>query len=63
MSENVSGGCLCGAVRFTARLSKREMSVCHCDRCRRWSGGAFMAVETDGVDIAYGSALGVYRSS
>ncbi|GGD88070.1 aldehyde-activating protein [Aureimonas endophytica] len=63
MSETLSGGCLCGAVRFGARLAKREMGVCHCGMCRRWSGGVFMAVEVEHLDIADETKLGVYRSS
>ncbi|MBO6755559.1 MAG: GFA family protein [Roseibium sp.] len=64
MNDRLSGGCLCGAVRFAAVPDKTEMGVCHCSMCRRWTGGTFMAVgcgqsvELDGED-----ALGVYRSS
>ena len=58
-----SGGCLCGAVRFQAKLEKHEMGVCHCGMCRKWSGGTFMAVECAALDVADESALGVYRSS
>lgn len=41
------GGCLCGAVRFQARLKSLDVGVCHCGMCRRWSGGTFMAVEVE----------------
>lgn len=59
-----SGGCLCGAVRFTARPAKAEMGVCHCGMCRRWSGGTFMAVDCGtSVEIEDESQLGVYVSS
>ncbi|NNU79390.1 GFA family protein [Halovulum dunhuangense] len=43
MSEK-SGGCLCGAVRFTARDVPARFGVCHCPMCRRWTGSALLAV-------------------
>lgn len=57
-----TGGCLCGAVRFSTRVEP-HMHVCHCGFCRRWSGGAFMAVMTSGLEIENEAALGVYPSS
>jgi hypothetical protein len=61
--QSRSGGCLCGAVRFTATPEKLEMDVCHCGMCRRWSGGVFMAVPCDDVVVADDSQLGSYASS
>jgi hypothetical protein len=40
MSEQRTGGCLCGAVRFTLHGPLRDVVVCHCRECRRWHGGA-----------------------
>ena len=60
----MAGGCLCGAVRFTAVPTKLEMDVCHCSKCRRWSGGVFMAVPGgDTVKFESDAALGVFGSS
>ena len=42
MSTTLSGGCLCGAVRFTATPANREVGVCHCGMCRKWSAGPFL---------------------
>jgi hypothetical protein len=40
------------------------MDVCHCGMCRRWSGGAFMAVGCGkSLEIADETDLGVFRSS
>jgi hypothetical protein len=59
-----SGRCLCGAVRFTARPKSDEMAICHCRMCRRWSGGAFMAVDcSQGFEIEEDRSVGVYQSS
>lgn len=57
------GQCLCGAVRFTAKIGAREIGVCHCSMCRRWSGGVFLAVECESVSFEDDSHLGVFSSS
>ena len=33
-----SGGCLCGAVRYTAQGPLRAVVFCHCSQCRRQTG-------------------------
>lgn len=58
------GGCLCGAVRFTATPEKPEMSVCHCDMCRRWTSSVFMGVGVgDSLKLEGNPKLGVFKSS
>lgn len=36
----LTGGCLCGGVRFELAPPATSMSHCHCSRCRKWHGGA-----------------------
>jgi hypothetical protein len=61
---DVSGRCLCGTVRFTAKLSSHDVQVCHCGMCRRWTGGPLMFVDVEGVPHFDGrEAISVYRSS
>lgn len=36
------GSCLCGAVRFDAALPSRWVAHCHCTRCQRAHGAAFV---------------------
>ena len=41
MSEKfkpVSGGCLCGAVRYEAEVNLREAYYCHCQTCQKLTG-------------------------
>lgn len=37
-----SGTCLCGAVSFSAALPTKWVAHCHCTRCRRAHGAAFV---------------------
>jgi len=60
----MTGGCLCGAVRFTASPPNRDVGACHCGMCRKWTAGPFLVLDcgaTMKVDDA--SNLGVYQSS
>jgi hypothetical protein len=36
-----TGGCLCGAVRYTVRGEPAHVGRCHCADCRKESGSAF----------------------
>ena len=38
----ISGGCLCGAVRYEAIGQPYNITHCHCLDCRRSSGAAFV---------------------
>ncbi len=63
-TPTLSGGCLCGAVRFTAAPAKHEYGVCHCGMCRRWAAGPFLAIDcADTVRFESDAELGVYPSS
>ncbi|WP_071795409.1 GFA family protein [Natronohydrobacter thiooxidans] len=59
------GGCLCGAVRFSAKVSTREVHGCHCEMCRRWTGSAFLAVTVPVREITWtgSEAIRRYQSS
>ena len=47
MSDTIeaTGGCLCGAVRVTAKHAGKSVGACHCKMCRAWGGGPFLAVD------------------
>lgn len=41
--DEVTGGCLCGAVRLVARGKPDRVGVCHCLDCRKHHGALFYA--------------------
>lgn len=41
--DSYSGGCLCGAVRVTARGQPLRVGICHCLDCRKFHGAVFHA--------------------
>ncbi len=43
---NATGGCLCGAVRFTVKGAPVRMAQCHCLDCQRASGTGHMSNAT-----------------
>jgi hypothetical protein len=42
VAEDLTGACLCGAVRYRCRGEPESMGLCQCDRCQRQSGSAFL---------------------
>jgi hypothetical protein len=36
----LTGGCLCGSVRYEVDKPAVEAEYCHCTRCQRWTGSA-----------------------
>ncbi len=38
----LTGGCLCGAIRFEADEQPQWIRHCHCVKCRKVSGSAFL---------------------
>lgn len=42
--RHIEGGCLCGAVRYSADAEPQFVGVCHCRDCQKSSGSAFATV-------------------
>jgi hypothetical protein len=40
----ITGSCLCGGVRFEVAEAAGPFELCHCNRCRKSSGSAFLAM-------------------
>jgi hypothetical protein len=41
MSAPMTGGCLCGAVRYEVSGELAMQAVCHCSHCQKQAGSAF----------------------
>lgn len=37
----ISGGCLCGSVRYTCAADPVMVALCHCHHCQKQSGSAY----------------------
>lgn len=42
MSDDLTGGCLCGAIRYRCRGEPQSIGLCQCERCQRQSGSSFL---------------------
>ena len=49
-TSTISGGCLCGGVRYTIDQPPAMQFVCHCKSCQRQAGTAYSVI--DGVPDA-----------
>ncbi len=52
--REMTGGCLCGKVRYTANADPAIVAVCHCKNCQKQTGTAFsliVAVPKSGMSI------------
>ena len=57
MGSGLKGGCGCGAVRYRLVSAPIFVQCCHCNDCRRQSGGAFVInglIETDRIEVLAG---------
>ena len=51
-SIDATGTCLCGAVSLRTTALGTDSGACHCDLCRRWSGGPLFALSC-GDDLRF----------
>lgn len=48
--EHKTGSCLCNSVTIEAPQMKSQFGACHCETCRKWTSGPFLAVDC-GPDV------------
>jgi len=61
MSTVITGGCLCGNIRFAYKGVLGTAAYCHCSDCRKCTGSAFsvsVAMEIEHFEITAGSLKG-----
>lgn len=57
MTQPHSGGCLCGAIRYTVSAPLTSVIACHCTHCRKISGAGSshnVAIPTSALAITQG---------
>lgn len=70
MSETLTGGCRCGAIRYGLAKRPERASLCHCRDCQRSAGAPAVAwflvdeaaLEIEGEPRTYESSPGTRRS-
>ncbi len=64
MSEEVTGGCACGRIRYRARIDNDEAYLCHCRMCQRATGSVSIAFKNvRKADLHWDHDPDWYRSS
>jgi hypothetical protein len=65
VGEGLTGGCLCGEIRYRITAAPVETQYCHCRMCQRAHGApviAWLTVPLDGFAVTEGHPA-AYRSS
>jgi hypothetical protein len=64
-SAGVSGGCLCGGVRYRIDADCRDIICCHCENCRRTHGhfSAYTAVPQSALTLEAKDTLQWYHDA
>ena len=60
-TEQHTGGCLCGAVRYRVTGAPLKVGLCHCSQCRRQTGSAipaFVSFRREGLEVTKGEPAG-----
>jgi hypothetical protein len=64
MTEEMTGGCACGRVRFIAQVHDDEAYLCHCRMCQRATGSISIAFKNvKRSDVRWGADPDWYDSS
>lgn len=67
MTDEITGSCLCGTVRYTVKGPFKAAANCHCNTCKKSVGSAFQSLafaEEDNFALVAGrDQLAAYRVS
>jgi hypothetical protein len=64
MAEEMTGGCACGRIRYTARIEDDDAYLCHCRMCQRATGSVSIAFKNmRKTDVAWQREPDWYVSS
>jgi hypothetical protein len=62
--DQIEGSCLCGSVKVKIAHSPETFTVCHCESCRKWSGGVPMSINAgEHLKFSGEEFVGRYSSS
>jgi len=50
--EKLTGGCLCGAVRYETTMKPFKVSYCHCESCRKATAAPVLAILAESSPFA-----------
>ncbi len=60
MSNQISGNCACGQIKFEIKALKANVVNCHCNTCRKMNGSSFstfFVISQKGFNIIEGEEL------
>jgi hypothetical protein len=66
LQMQMTGGCLCGSLRYSVSAAPVFQVICHCRMCQKASGGPFMAlafVPPESVAVTKGTTKTLQTSS
>ena len=64
MSAHMTGGCMCGRIRYTALTENEDAYLCHCRMCQRASGNISLAMKNvKKANVAWEREPDYYQSS
>ena len=61
--KHQNGQCLCGAVNVQVTGPLGDISACHCEMCRKWSGSIQMGIEVPRDAVKITGPVKAYQSS